>query len=106
MDYYAKGITLAKARLSRSEQSQRPETHRGVKIRRDKFRVRPYGEEGDDWLEIRRTRSRWGGRFAVLDKYLSGTVYISRNDNPDLRDSTDRESIQENDAFFEMREFV
>jgi len=104
--YYAKGISLAKAKLSRTQKSQRPETHRGVKIRRDKFRVRPYGEEGDDWLEIKKTRSSWGGKFAVMDKYLSGTIHISRNENPDLRDSTDRESLQENDAFFEMKKFV
>lgn len=104
--YYAKGITKAKAMLSRTERGPHPETHRGVKIRRDKFRVRPYGEEGDDWLEIRKKRSVWGGQFAIRDKYLSGTIHISRNDNPDLRDSTDRESLQDNDAFREMREFV
>ncbi|HZX10272.1 MAG TPA: ATP-binding protein, partial [Acidobacteriota bacterium] len=104
--YYAKGITLAKVKLSRTEKGRRPETHRGVKIRRDKFRVRPYGEEGDDWLEIKKKRSIWGGKYAIRDKYLSGTIHISRNENPDLRDSTDRESLQENDAFFEMKEFV
>lgn len=104
--YYAKGITTAKAKLSRTEKGQHPETHRGVKIRRDKFRVRPYGEEGDDWLEIRKRRSIRGGKFHVMDKYLGGTIHISNNDNPDLRDSTDRSSLLENDAFFEMREFV
>jgi len=104
--YYAKGIKITKAKLSRAEKGSHPETHRGVKIRRDKFRVRPYGEEGDDWLEIWKKRSIWGGQFAVRDKYLIGTIHISRNENPDLKDSTDRESLQENDAFFEMREFV
>jgi len=104
--YYAKGITTSKAKLSRTEKGQYPETHRGVKIRRDKFRVRPYGEEADDWLQIRKRRSIWGGKFYVMDKYLGGTIHISNNDNPDLRDSTDRSSLLENDAFFEMREFV
>jgi len=104
--YYAKGITTAKAKLSRTETGQRPETHRGVKIRRNKFRVRPYGEEGDDWLEIRKRRSAWGGKFYVMDKYLGGAIHISNTNNPNLRDSTDRSSLLENDAFFEMREFV
>jgi len=104
--YYAKGITTAMAKVSRTEKGPHPETHRGVKMHRDKFRVKPYGEEDDDWLEIRKKRSILGGKFFVRDKYLSGTIYISRNDNPDLMDSTDRESLQENDAFIEMREFV
>ena len=104
--YYAKGFKVRKTRLSRTEKVSDSETHRGVKIRRDKFRVRPYGEEGDDWLEIRKRRSIWGGQFAVRDKYLCGTIYISRTENPELSDSTDRESLQENDEFIEMREFV
>jgi len=104
--YYAKGIRISRAKLSRTDASISPETHLGIKVRRDKCRVRPYGEENDDWLEIKKKRSIAGGQFPIKYNYISGTIYISRNENPNLKDSTDRESIQENDAFMEMKNFV
>jgi hypothetical protein len=104
--YYSKGIKSSSAKLSRTEIRDKPETHTGIKIRRDKCRVRPYGEVTDDWLEIKALRSVWGGKSPIRHNYISGTIYLSRNDNPALIDSTDRESLQENDAFWELKKFV
>ncbi|WP_417398354.1 ATP-binding protein [Gimesia chilikensis] len=80
----------------------------GIKIFRDGFRVRPYGEiNGNslDWLGLgpRYASSPAGvsrkGGYKVREYNLSGVVNISRVNNPFLRDKSSREGIVENQAF-------
>lgn len=78
----------------------------GIKIFRDDFRVRPYGENGQDWLGLgdRQSRSPGGpgqkiGGFKVGSNQISGTIRISRIANANFNDKSGREGIQENDAF-------
>ncbi len=82
--------------------------HGGIKIFRDGFRVRPYGEpDGNslDWLGLgaRYSGSPAGvarkGDYRVREYNLSGSVKISRVNNPALRDKSSREGIQENQEF-------
>ena len=79
---------------------------RGVKIYRDNFRVRPYGEEGNDWLGLgeRQGRSPGGagqklGGYRVRPNQISGSVFISRLQNAVFEDKSSREGIQENEDF-------
>lgn len=80
----------------------------GVRIFRDGCRVRPYGEPGSDgdWLEIYRTRYLKGSRFRLRPNYLEGSIHISKDSNPDLRDTTSREGLEVNDAYEELVHFV
>ncbi|AEE51084.1 ATP-binding protein [Haliscomenobacter hydrossis] len=78
----------------------------GVKIFRDDFRVRPYGEDGQDWLNLgkRQARSPGGpgqklGGYKIGPDQIAGTVSISRISNASFQDKSGREGIQENDAF-------
>ncbi len=78
----------------------------GVKIFRDDFRVRPYGENGDDWLKLgeRQAKSPQGagqriGQYRIRPNQIAGTIKISRVKNPYLIDKSGREGIQENDVF-------
>lgn len=78
----------------------------GVKIFRDGFRVRPYGEKGEDWLKLgeRQAKSPQGagqrlGAFRIRPNQIAGTIKISRIDNPYFNDKSGREGIQENDVF-------
>lgn len=75
----------------------------GVKIYRDKFRVRPYGENGDDWLHLgdRYATNPIGagqrlGGYHIRQNQIVGAVEISRIDNPRLQDKSGREGLQEN----------
>ncbi len=78
----------------------------GVKIYRDKFRVRPYGENGDDWLHLGDRYSanpigagqRLGG-YHIRQNQIVGAIEISRIDNPFLQDKSGREGLQENIIF-------
>ena len=75
----------------------------GVKVYRDKFRVRPYGENGDDWLHLGDRYSanpigagqRKGG-YHIRQNQIVGAVEISRLDNIHLQDKSGREGLQEN----------
>lgn len=75
----------------------------GVKIYRDKFRVRPYGENGEDWLHLgdRYAANPIGagqrlGGYHIRQNQIVGAVEISRIDNPYLQDKSGREGLQEN----------
>ena len=88
-----------------SPASRRPWLKRnvGVKVYRDKFRVRPYGENGDDWLHLGDRYSanpigagqRKGG-YHIRQNQIVGAVEISRLDNIYLQDKSGREGLQEN----------
>lgn len=80
----------------------------GVKIYRDKFKVRPYGDEGNyfDWLELgkRQAESPGGvgsesGSWRVLAYQLMGQVQIGRISNPALYDMANREELSQNDEY-------
>ncbi|WP_081717540.1 sensor histidine kinase [Pseudomonas sp. LAIL14HWK12:I7] len=79
----------------------------GIRIYRDNFRVRPYGEMGKsswDWLGLGRRQAEdpssvRSGRWKVTPNNISGVVSISRISNFGLEDKSSREGIQENHAF-------
>lgn len=80
----------------------------GVKIYRDKFKVRPYGDDGThfDWLELgkRQADSPGGvgsesGSWRVLAYQLVGQVQIGREQNPALYDMANREGLTQNDEY-------
>jgi len=78
----------------------------GVKIFRDEFRVRPYGEYGQDWLKLgeRQGQSPQGagqriGAYRIRPNQISGTINISRLTNLSFQDKSGREGIQENEVF-------
>lgn len=78
----------------------------GVKVYRDDFRVRPYGEDGDDWLSLgsRQSQSPGGagqkkGGFRIRPNQISGSVFISRVQNSAFQDKSSREGIVDNQEF-------
>ncbi len=81
----------------------------GIKIYRDGFRVRPYGEIAGpayDWLGLGRRKaaspagiSKPGGGYRIEPDNISGIVKISRLTNPDFDDKSSREGLQESESF-------
>ncbi len=80
----------------------------GVRLFRDGCRVRPYGEPGPegDWLQIYRARYLKGSRFRLKPHYLEGTIHISKENNPNLRDTTSREGLDLNESYDALVEYV
>ena len=78
----------------------------GIKIFRDDFRIRPYGENGDDWLRLgeRQAQSPGGagqrlGGYRIRPNQIAGTIKISRLYNESFQDKSGREGIIENEEF-------
>ncbi len=87
--------------------------NRGVRIYRDDFRVRPYGEPTGkgDWLDLgfRKSSSPGGikqGGWRIGPSQVIGAVSISKTTNAILNDQANREGIVENEAYLQLRTFV
>lgn len=85
----------------------------GVKIYRDSFRVRPYGDPFNDWLKLgtRVAQSPAGagqriGDWRVRPEQTAGIITISRKSNPLLVDKSDRGGLQENDSYEIFRNII
>lgn len=81
----------------------------GIKIYRDEFKVRPYGDEGSlyDWLGLGgraqkspAAPSHLSGRWRVEPYQMIGLVKIGRETNPGLADMANREGISLNDTYY------
>lgn len=91
--------------------------NQGVRIYRDRFRVKPYGEpngEGD-WLRLsyRRQQSPAGvtqgaraGGWRVGYNQVVGAVFLERDKNINLVDQTNREGIVGGPAFSDLKAFA
>lgn len=74
----------------------------GVAIYRDSFRVMPYGGPRNDWLrlDLRRVQNP---TMRLSNNQIVGAVYITADENPDLRDQTNREGLVESGALDDLR---
>ena len=85
----------------------------GIKIFRDNFRVRPYGEPKStsfDWLNLGNralsspTVTKPG--YRVRPQQIYGIINISRIGNIKFEDKSSREGLQENDTFTLFKEII
>ncbi len=93
------------------------DANQGLRIYRDGFRVKPYGSpNGDgDWLLLsyRRVESPQGvtqdpkpGNWRVGYNQIVGAVFITRQNNSQLLDQTNREGLVDGEAFAHLRAFA
>ncbi len=77
----------------------------GISIYRDSFRVTPYGNKNDDWLrlDIRRVNNP---TLRLSNNQIVGYISISQDENPQLKDQSNREGIVESQAFFDLKELI
>ena len=76
----------------------------GLMLFRDGFRVFPYGNRDDDWLDLDRKALASRG-YKVNRKQIIGQVKITIFDNPHLVDQTNREGLRdcpEKDALVQL----
>lgn len=65
----------------------------GIMLFRDGFRVFPYGEDKDDWLDLDRRALRNRG-YTLNKTQFIGRVEITRTGNKSLLDQTNREGLR------------
>ena len=76
-----------------------------IRLYRDSFRIYPYGEAKNDWLDLDRRQTQGLMRF-LGSRDLIGYVQIGKESNPNLIPLTNRQGLEENTAFEELRNFV
>lgn len=77
----------------------------GISVYRDGFRVFPYGESGNDWLDLDKERINTP-KERLSNSQIIGCIYLSEQDNPELRDQTNRQGLVNNDAFNDLRSAI
>ncbi len=77
----------------------------GVSIFRDKLRVLPYGEPGNDWLDLDKERIN-NPSERIGNQQIIGFVEVFQEETPGLRDKTNREGLIDNAAFCDLRALV
>jgi len=75
----------------------------GINIYRDGFRVLPYGEPLDDSFHLDRRRIQ-NPTLRLSNNQIYATVAISADANPGLRDQSNRQGFQENQAYYDLRQ--
>lgn len=112
--YPRRSETLRGTTLALSELRSFLDVHAGIKVYRDDIRVMPYGDprkpEGD-WLGLgdRKARNPAGaGRedWRVSPNQLVGGVFLGRDDNPELSDTSGREGLVQSDAYHDLHSFL
>jgi len=112
-----KEASVGEQTLRRTDVSQFLNTNQGVRIYRDGFRVKPYGQpNGDgDWLQLafKKSRSPGGaaqdsppGSWRLAYHQVVGAVFLTLERNPALSDQTNREGLLEGQAFSHLRVFA
>lgn len=97
------GTMYYAARKGTSSRLQTLGIQPGVHVYRDGIRVEPYGDPTDDWLGVQARKASRQGYAAIRPNLLYGFVQISKIENPDLIDMTNRQGLVEN---AEYEEFV
>ncbi len=82
------------------------DTYCGIKIYRDNFRVKPYGDIGNDWLLLDQKKVKDTHGYLVGNNQVIGVVKIGDESNPLLIDATNREGIIENEAYSQLVVFL
>jgi signal transduction histidine kinase len=76
--------------------------HSGISLYRDGFRILPYGEPDNDWLRLDRRRVN-NPTLRLSNNQVLGSVQITADRNPGLRDQTNREGLVSNDAYTHLQ---
>ncbi|MFA4818678.1 MAG: ATP-binding protein [Patescibacteria group bacterium] len=80
------------------------EHYNGIKLYRDNFRVKPYGDIGNDWLNL--DISAHNNSIYPRRDQLIGMVHISRSKNSAIIDTTTREGVVFTEEFQDLIAFV
>lgn len=77
----------------------------GVSIFRNRFRIRPYGEPENDWLELERQRVQNPSKKLGLTQ-VSGRVTIEDEATSHLIERSSREGLEHNGAFERLKKLL
>jgi signal transduction histidine kinase len=94
-EIYGSGVTALRDQLTRNG---------GIRIYRNGYRVLPYGEPEDDWLQLDETYAKRSTVLApIANRNFLGIVEIDDQGGDIFEETSSREGLIENDAFRELQ---
>lgn len=102
-EYYSNGISA----ITLKTINKVAETASGIRLYRNGFRVLPYGEPSNDWINL---NARWAGGSGVNIPFgthnLFGFVELVDLEGLLFDETSSREGLIENEAFFQLKDFL
>src|ERR1035437_2509600 len=77
----------------------------GLRLSKNGFGVKPYGEEVKDWLDLSQIRVQNPGQNVSVNQIL-GYVFFYSPENDGLKEKTNREGFYENKAFMDVKNIL
>lgn len=77
----------------------------GIGIYRDKFRIRPYGDNGYDWMELDKHRVQ-NPSLKLGSNQISGFVWVESEEQSNLVEKSARDGLKENIYFKGLKKIV
>ncbi|WP_346859089.1 sensor histidine kinase [uncultured Draconibacterium sp.] len=77
----------------------------GLRVSKNGFGVKPYGEEVEDWIGLSKARVQNPGQNVNTNQIL-GYIYFISPENDELEEKTNREGFLENKAFIQVKEVL
>lgn len=107
VDYYqGDGIGITASELKQVNEFGK--TAGGIRLYRNGFRVAPFGDMGDDWLEIDERYSASGGRDTIPfgNKNVFGFVEIVDEKGDIFEETSSREGLLKNESLKDLVDFL
>ena len=102
-EYYSNGISSTTLKTINKVAT----TASGIRLYRNGFRVLPYGEPSNDWINL---NARWAGSSGVNIPFgthnLFGYVELVDQEGLLFDETSSREGLIENEAFFQLKDFL
>lgn len=92
-------------RIEKSKIRSNISQYKGISVYRDNILVLPKSESARDWLGLDAKRiSRVGDRLSTSQ--IVGIINISNDDNPGIKDTTDREKLADNAEYRQFTDVI
>lgn len=78
----------------------------GIRLYRNGFRVLPYGEKGNDWIRLDESSRRNTYIASHRNNNFFGFVEVAGESSAMFEETSSREGVIENEAFYELTDFV
>ena len=102
-EYYSNGMSATTLKTIQKVATKAS----GIRLYRNGFRVLPYGEPSNDWINL---NARWAGSSGVNIPFgthnLFGYVELIDLEGILFDETSSREGLIENDAFFQLTDFL